>query len=62
MRPGYAADDGAALHFAGERLLRAVASRPGARAYRVEPVGDEVVESELEIAYLGEPAVAAAAA
>ena len=62
MRPGYAADDGAALHFAGEELLRAVSSRPHARAYRVEPVGDEVVETELDIAYLGEPAVAAAAA
>jgi hypothetical protein len=62
MRPGYAADDGAALHFRGEALQRAVASRPHARAYRVEPVEDEVVETELEIEYLGrrvaEPAAA----
>jgi peptidase E len=35
--PGYAADDGAALHFAGTELVEVVASRPGARAYRVEP-------------------------
>ena len=29
---GYAAEDGSALHFEGERLARVVASRPGARA------------------------------
>ena len=29
MRPGYAAEDGAALHFEGERLARVVASRAG---------------------------------
>jgi dipeptidase E len=34
--PGYAADDGAALHFLGTELREAVASRPDARAYRVE--------------------------
>src|SRR5215208_5456983 len=45
MRPGYAADDGAALHFRGEELHRVVASRPHAGAYRVEPVDDEVVET-----------------
>jgi peptidase E len=36
--PGWAADDGAALRFTGEgTFVEAVASRPGARAYRVEP-------------------------
>ena len=40
---GYAASDGAALHFVGEDLHRVVLSRPQARAYRVEAVGDEVV-------------------
>ena len=35
--PGYAADDGAALHFGGRDLRRVVSSRPGAPAYRVEP-------------------------
>jgi dipeptidase E len=54
MRPGYAADDGAALHFRGEALHRVVSSRPNARAYRVEPIAHEVVETPLEIAYLGE--------
>src|SRR4051812_28271432 len=33
---GYAADDGAALHFVGAKLAEVVTSRPNARAYRVE--------------------------
>jgi peptidase E len=53
MRPGYAADDGAALHFAGKDLARVVSSRPRAGAYRVEPVGSEVVETPLHVEYLG---------
>ena len=36
MPGGYAASDGAALHFVGEDLHRVVLSRPEARAYRVE--------------------------
>ena len=48
------ASDGAALHFVGEDLHRVVLSRPQARAYRVEAVGDEVVELPLEATYLGE--------
>ena len=62
MRPGFAADDGAALHFRGEELHRVVSSRRHAGAYRVEPIDDEVVETPLEISYLGvrvpEPAAA----
>jgi hypothetical protein len=53
MRPGYAADDGAALHFRGEDLAGVVSSRPRAQAYRVEPVGAEVIETPLEVTYLG---------
>jgi dipeptidase E len=53
MRPGYAADDGAALHFRGEGLAGVVSSREHARAYRVEPVGDEVTETALEVTFLG---------
>ena len=34
--PGYAADDGAALHFVGTELREVVAAAPGAAAYRVE--------------------------
>jgi dipeptidase E len=53
MRPGYAADDGAALHFRGKDLVRVVSSRPRAMAYRVEPIDDEVVETPLDVEYLG---------
>lgn len=35
LGPGYAACDGAGLHFEGDRLARVVTSRPEARAYRV---------------------------
>jgi dipeptidase E len=64
MPAGYAAEDGAALHFVGGELARVVSSRPGAGAYRVEPVGDEVVELPLPVDFLGaardvEPALAA---
>jgi dipeptidase E len=55
MQPGYAADDGAALHFRGKELARVVSSRPHARAYRVEPIDDEVVETPLDVEYLGAP-------
>ncbi len=53
MRAGFAADDGAALHFRGRQLIRVVSSRPHARAYRVEPRGHGVVEVPLEVVYLG---------
>ena len=42
-----------ALHFRGKELARVVSSRPRARAYRVEPVGNEVVETPLDVEYLG---------
>ena len=50
---GYAADDGAALHFAGRKLIEVVTSRPGASAYRVERIGRRLVETRLEARYLG---------
>ena len=54
MPAGYAADDGAALVFEGSALLEVVASRPDARAYRVErsPAG-VAVETVLPTRYLG---------
>src|SRR3954451_16203645 len=55
MRSGYAADDGAALHFRGTQLAGVVASRPNARAYRVEPG----VELDLPVRYLGAPELVA---
>ena len=50
---GWAADDGAALVFAGEELAEVVASRPGAAGYRVERDGDGVREERLPSRFLG---------
>jgi dipeptidase E len=46
---GYAADDGAALHFRGTDLIEVVSSRPAAGAYRVERSG----ETRLPTRFLG---------
>lgn len=54
LPPGYAADDGAALHFEGTELVQAVSSRGGAGAYRVEIVNGEVVETRIEPRFLGD--------
>jgi dipeptidase E len=62
MTPGYAADDGAALHFVGTDLARAVSSRAGARAYRVQRMNGEAIETRLEVHYLGAPEPAGALA
>ena len=59
MPSGYAAEDGAALHFVGTELSRVVASRAHARGYRLDVVGDRVVEMQLATAYLGGPPRAA---
>ena len=63
MRPGFAAEDGSALHFVGTRLARVVASRAGARAYRMRAAGGRVERRALMADYLGAhaPVVAAAA-
>ena len=45
--PGYAADDGAALHFVGTELHEAVSSIAGARAYRVEPGAETPLDTRL---------------
>ena len=62
MVPGYAVDDGAALHFVGHELHRVVASKVSARAYRVGTVGGEIVETKLPGYYLGAPQEASALA
>jgi peptidase E len=59
MRPGYAAEDGVALHFAGAELSRVVASRSPARGYRLDLAGGRVVETPIATAFLGDGAVAA---
>ncbi len=53
LKSGYAADDGAALHFVGTKLLKGVCSRPSAKVYRVEKQDEGVVETPLETQYLG---------
>jgi peptidase E len=59
MCPGYACEDGVALHFVGQELAHVVSSRPRARAFRVEPKqGGAVVETPLQPRYLGAALVA----
>ena len=45
--PGYAVDDGAAIHFVGTEVREAVSGRAGANAYRVELQDGRVVETSL---------------
>jgi peptidase E len=53
LPPGYAADDGAALLFAGTRLAECVASQQGARVLQVRPDGEGGVrEVELPVRLL----------
>lgn len=49
IQPGYAIEDGAAVHFVGDVFHRAVASRPNARAYRMRLVNDAVEEQPLSM-------------
>lgn len=44
LLPGFAIDDGVALHFVGDGLHRVVASRPGVHAYRVRASNGAVQE------------------
>jgi dipeptidase E len=62
MCAGFAAEDGTALHFSGERLMRVVASRQGARAYRMRCAGGRVERRALAAEYLGAEAPIAVAA
>jgi dipeptidase E len=54
MPPGYAADEGAALHFVGSELAGVVASRPGAGAYRVDTPDGTARETPLPVVCLAE--------
>jgi dipeptidase E len=54
MLPGYAAEDGVALHFRDTQLARVVASRTDARAYRIQCERGEIVEERLDVVYLGD--------
>jgi dipeptidase E len=50
---GYAADDGAALHFAGRELREVVSSRAAAKAYRVTLRDGAAAEEPLPTRFLG---------
>lgn len=50
---GYAADDGAALHYIDGKLKGSVAARPRAKAYLVTRRGSTFVEKALPTRYLG---------
>ncbi len=49
IKPGFALDDGAAVHFIDGELSRVVRSRPEANGYRVDSVAGEVREQPLEM-------------
>jgi dipeptidase E len=51
---GYAADDGAALHFINGEFNEAVSSKPAARAFEVKKQGNEVIEKQLMVRFLGD--------
>ncbi|MFD3446197.1 Type 1 glutamine amidotransferase-like domain-containing protein [Microbacteriaceae bacterium 4G12] len=50
---GVALDDGAALHFVGTNVYRAVSSRPQATAYCIEVNGSDIVEKPFNMQHLG---------
>ena len=52
---GYAADDGAAIHFIDEEVYQCVSSRPGAKAYRLNVAEDDVSEEPLPTQLLDQP-------
>jgi dipeptidase E len=55
MCAGFAATDGAGLHFVDSELFRVVASRASARGYRLGADADRVTEMQLATTYLGDP-------
>jgi len=52
--PAMAAEDGVALHYVNGEMIRAVTSRPAARAYRYERVDGELREETITPVYLGQ--------
>ncbi len=59
MRPGFAVEDGVALHFKGIGLHHAVSSRADGSAYHVRRVEERVIETSLTVSHLSAPTVAA---
>ncbi|MFC0523426.1 Type 1 glutamine amidotransferase-like domain-containing protein [Pontibacillus salicampi] len=54
IQEGYAVDDGAALHFVGDSVHKAVSSRKQATAYHVHLQHKSIIEKPLEMYYLGD--------
>jgi dipeptidase E len=53
MPGGYATEDGVALHFIDGDLHNIVSSRPEAKGYKIEMLGDKVYETPLSAKFLG---------
>jgi peptidase E len=53
MPAGYAADDGAAIHFINGVVYRVVSSRINAKGYRVECIKGDIVETAMNTTFLG---------
>ncbi len=52
--PGYAIDDGVAIHFVGLEAQRAVSSRPNAKAYRLFETNSSIEEVPIDVEYIAE--------
>jgi peptidase E len=52
IMPGVAFDDGAAGHYVDGQLQKVVSSRPNAKGYHIEKVGNEAHETTMETEYL----------
>lgn len=52
LKPGYAAEDGVAIHFVEQEMVKVVSSRPNAKAYQVLRE-ETVIERQLETEFLG---------
>ncbi|MDN4072288.1 peptidase E [Fictibacillus terranigra] len=53
LSEGYAADDGAGLHFIDGELAKIISSRPYAKGYKVSKNGGRIIEDVLPTDYLG---------
>lgn len=53
LKDGHAADDHVALLWRDGELVEAVSEEPGRQAFRVERMGDDAVETPLQVRYLG---------
>lgn len=58
IKEGYGVEDGAALHFVNEELIRVVASRLDARAFKVTPLKVDVKETAFDSIYMGDTGMA----